>query len=156
MATKAEALAALDAGYRGFREPIAALDDAAYAEPWLGTWGLSQCLAHMEGWYREMTAAIERVGRGERAAPEGVDYSSADTWNEKFALQARSGRAALDAWDEAYRGYRDAASALPDTLFGDDAEKGRPLIGNRLLQSAGIHHFEEHQPELEKWLSARK
>ncbi|MBE0607887.1 MAG: hypothetical protein IH609_00765, partial [Dehalococcoidia bacterium] len=75
MATKAEALAALDSGYQKFRAPLAALDDAAYAEPWLGTWNLSQCLAHMEGWYREMTAAIERVGRGERPTPEGVDYS---------------------------------------------------------------------------------
>ena len=73
MATKDEALAALDEGYRQFREPIAALDDAAYGEPWLGTWNLSECLAHMAGWYREMAGAIERVGRGERPAPDGVD-----------------------------------------------------------------------------------
>lgn len=155
MATKAEALAALDSGFRKFRAPLAALDDGAYAEPWLGTWNLSQCLAHMEGWYREMTAAIERVGRGERPTPEGVDYSNADTWNEKFALRAKPGRAALQAWDAAFRAYRDAASALPESLYGEDAEKGRPLIGNRLLQAAGIHHFEEHQADLEKWLSSR-
>lgn len=156
MATKAEALAALDDGYRKFREQISSLDAAAYAEPWLGTWNLSQCLAHMEGWYREMTAAIERVGRGERPTPEGVDYSDADAWNEKFALQSKAGRGALDAWDEAYRAYRAAAAALPDQLYGEDAGKGRPLIGNRLLQAAGIHHFEEHQPDLEKWLQSRK
>jgi hypothetical protein len=155
MATKAEALDALDDGYRKFRGSIAALDDAAYAEPWLGTWNLSQCLAHMEGWYREMTAAIQRVGRGERPTPEGVDYSNADAWNEKFALEAKVGRAALDAWDGAYLGYRAAAAALPDNLYGEDAEKGRPLIGNRLLQGAGIHHFEEHQPDLETWLRSR-
>lgn len=156
MATKAEALAALDDGYRKFREQISSLDAAAYAEPWLGTWNLSQCLAHMEGWYREMTAAIERVGRGERPTPEGVDYSNADSWNEKFALEAKAGRAALEAWDAAFRAYSDAARALPENLYGEDAEKGRPLIGNRLLQGAGIHHFEEHQPDLEKWLKSRK
>jgi len=155
MATKAEALGALDSGYQKFRAPLAALGDAAYAEPWLGTWNLSQCLAHMEGWYREMTAAIERVGRGERPTPEGVDYSDADAWNEKFALQAKPGHAALDAWDAAYRAYCTAAGALPENLYGEDPEKGRPLIGNRLLQAAGIHHFEEHRPDLEKWLRSR-
>jgi len=110
----------------------------------------------MEGWYGEMTAAVERAGRGERPTPEGVDYSNADTWNEKFALQANPGRAALVAWDAAYRAYRKAAGALPEELYGEDPEKGRPLIGNRLLQGAGIHHFEEHQPALETWLKSRK
>ncbi len=155
MATKAEALAALDAGYQAFRAPIAELAEEAYAEPWLGTWNLSQCLAHMEGWYREMTAAIERVARGERPAPEGVDYSDADAWNEKFAREAKPGRAALAAWDAAFHAYRSAAEALPESLYGEDPERGRPLIGNRLLQGAGIHHFEEHQPELERWLRTR-
>ncbi len=156
MATKAEALAALDAGYRAFRAPIAELGDAAYAETWLGTWNLSQCLAHMEGWYREMTGAIQRVARGERPTPEGVDYSNADTWNEKFALDAKPGRAALTAWDAAFQAYRSAAESLPDSLYGEDPERGRPLIGNRLLHGAGIHHFEEHQPELESWLRSRR
>ncbi|MEJ5220978.1 MAG: hypothetical protein WHT63_03100, partial [Tepidiforma sp.] len=61
MSSKSEALAALDDGYRRFRAGIADLDDAAYAETWLGTWNLSQLLAHMAGWYREMTDALERV-----------------------------------------------------------------------------------------------
>lgn len=156
MATKAEVLGELDAGYEKFRARIAGLGEDAYAEPWLGTWNLSQCLAHMAGWYREMTGAIERVGRGERPTPEGVDYSNADTWNDRFALEAKPGRAALEAWDAAYRGYRDAAGALPDRLYGEDPEKGRPLIGNRLLDAAGIHHFAEHQPDLENWLKSRK
>jgi hypothetical protein len=156
MATKAEALAALDAGYRAFRAPIAGLDDEAYSEPWLGEWNLSQCLAHMEGWYREMTEAIKRVARGERPTPDGVDYSDADTWNERFALDARPGRAALAAWDAAFQAYRRAAESLPESLYGDDPERGRPLIGNRLLFGAGIHHFEEHQPQLESWLRSRK
>ena len=121
MATKAEALGALDSGYQKFRAPLAALDG----------------------------------GRGERPTPEGVDYSDADAWNEKFALQAKPGHAALDAWDAAYRAYCTAAGALPENLYGEDPEKGRPLIGNRLLQAAGIHHFEEHRPDLEKWLRSR-
>ena len=156
MANKQEALAALDSGYTKFREGIAELPDEAFGETWLGEWNLSQVLAHMTGWYREMTGALQRVARGERPAPEGVDYSDSDAWNARFAPQAKAGRAALAEWDEAYSGYRAAADALKDDLFGVDPEKGRPLIGNRLLQGAGIGHFEEHQPQLDEWLSSRR
>lgn len=148
-------LEALDAGYRRFREPIAGLDDAAFQEVWLGTWDLSRLLAHMAGWYREMAGALQRVARGERPAPEGVDYSDVETWNARFAAAALPGRAALADWDEAYRAYRAAADALPEQLYGIDPSSGRPRIGNRLLQGAGIGHFEEHQPELETWLANR-
>ncbi len=156
MTSKAEALAALDSGYTEFRTPIADLDAAAFEETWLGTWNLSQCLAHMAGWYREMTAAIDRVAKGERPVPEGVDYNDTETWNAKFAAEAKTGRDSLADWETAYTAYREAAGALPEALYGVDPEKNRPLIGNRLLQGAGIGHFEEHQPELERWLAERK
>jgi len=155
MADKQEALSTLDAGYNQFRAGIADLPDEAFAQTWLGEWNLSQVLAHMAGWYREMTGALERVGRGERPVPEGVDYGNSDAWNAKFAPQAKPGRAALTEWDEAYAGYRGAAASLGDALYGIDPEKGRPLIGNRLLQGAGIGHFEEHQPQLDEWLRSR-
>ncbi|WP_322795021.1 maleylpyruvate isomerase N-terminal domain-containing protein [Tepidiforma sp.] len=155
MTDKQQMLEALDAGYRRFRESIANLDDAAFQEVWLGSWDLSRLLAHMAGWYREMAGALERVARGERPAPEGVDYSDVEAWNARFAAAALSGRAALADWDEAFRAYRAAAEALPDHLYGVDPASGRPRIGNRLLQGAGIGHFEEHQPELEAWLARR-
>lgn len=155
MADKQEALSSLDAGYDKFRAGIAGLSDEAFGETWLGEWNLSQVLAHMTGWYGEMTGAFERVARGERPVPEGVDYGNPDVWNAKFAPQAKPGRAALTEWDEAYAGYRAAAAALKDDLYGVDPEKGRPLIGNRLLQGAGISHFEEHQPQLDEWLRSR-
>lgn len=155
MANKQEALADLDAGYEKFRTGIADLPDAAYGETWLGEWNLSQVLAHMTGWYGEMTGALQRVARGERPVPEGVDYANSDAWNAKFAPQAKSGRAALREWEQAYAGYRAAAEDLRDDLYGVDPEKGRPLIGNRLLQGAGIGHFEEHQPQLDEWLRSR-
>lgn len=156
MVSKAEALAELDAGYARFRAPIADLEDAAFAETWLGSWNLSQCLAHMAGWYREMTGAIDRVAAGQPPVTSGIDYSDTDTWNAKFSAAAKSGRSALADWETAYTAYREAAGALPDHLYGFDPKKNRPLIGNRLLQGAGIGHFEEHQPELERWLASRK
>jgi uncharacterized damage-inducible protein DinB len=156
MSAKAEALAALDDAYRRFRAGIADLDDAAFAETWLGSWNLSQLLAHMAGWYREMAAAFERVARGERPAPPGVDYSDPEPWNQRFAASALPGRAALADWEAAYSAYRTAAEALPDDLYGTDPATGRPRIGNRLLQGAGIGHFEEHQAELDAWLASRR
>jgi hypothetical protein len=156
MADKSAAVGEMDAGYARFREKIADLPDSAYSERWLGDWDLSQLLAHMVGWYGEMTGACDRAARGERPTPEGVDYSDSDAWNAKFASNAKPGKTALAAWDAAYGRYKAAAQALPDNLYGTDPERGRPLIGNRLLQGAGIGHFEEHQGQLEEWLGSRK
>jgi hypothetical protein len=155
MSDKQDAIAQLDAARDQFRAGIAGLPDEAYGETWLGTWNLSQVLAHMAGWWREMSGGFGRVARGERPAPEGVDYSDPQPWNDRFSAAAKPGKAALDDWDAAYAEYRGAAEALDEGLYGVDPEKGRPRIGNRLLQGAGIHHFEEHQPELDAWLASR-
>lgn len=155
MATKAEALADLQSRYDAFRAGIAELPAPAYAETWLGSWNLSQVLTHMSGWFREMAGAIGRVHAGQPPTPAGVDYGDSDAWNAKFTEHTIPGPAALVEWDAAYTAYRDAAAALDADLFGIDAEKARPKIGNRLLQGAGIGHFEEHQPELDAWLASR-
>jgi hypothetical protein len=156
MSDKEEAIAELQAAHDRFRSSIAGLPDEAYAETWLGTWNLSQLLAHMSGWYREMQGGFERAGRGERPTPEGVDYSDPQPWNDRFAADAKPGKAALADWDAAYDEYRSAAEALDGSLYGVDPEKGRPRIGNRLLQASGINHFEEHQSQLDGWLASRK
>jgi hypothetical protein len=156
MSEKDQAIAKLQSKYDSFRASIADLPDAAYNETWLGTWSLSQLLAHMAGWYKEMTGAFSRVGQGQPPTPAGVDYSDTDTWNAKFAQDAKPGRAALADWDANFKGYRDAAQGLPDSLYGIDPEKNRPRIGNRLLQAAGVHHFDEHQEQLDEWLKSRK
>lgn len=156
MTSKAEVLSTLETRYRDFHTKIAALPDDAYRETWLGEWNLEQVLAHMAGWFGEMTRGIERVGRGERPTPEGVDYSDEDAWNARFASQARPGREGLRVFDAAHAAYLAAAKALPDEQFGMDPEKGRPKIGTRLVQGAGIGHFEEHQPQLDTWLASRR
>ncbi len=146
----------LEAGHARFRDAIAGLPEAAYTETWLGTWSLADVLAHMSGWFREMGGAFERVGRGERPAPAGVDWSDIDGWNATFAQAKKSsGKEALAEWDATYAGYLAAAKALSPDLYGIDAEKGSPRIGNRLITGAGIEHFEEHQPELDAWLKSR-
>lgn len=153
MTEKDDAIAELESAHDRFRSRIAALPDEKYGQTWLGTWNLSQLLAHMAGWYEEMAGAFARVARGERPAAEGVDYSDPEPWNAKFAAGAVAGRAALAQFDAGYAKYLEAARGLDASFYGTDPERGRPKIGNRLLQGAGIEHFEEHQPELDAWLS---
>lgn len=141
--------------YVDFRERIAGLPADVYGETWLGEWSLDQLLAHMAGWWREMAPAFARVANGERPAKPGVDYSDADSWNAAFAIHAKHGIEALDDWDEAFHEYYAAAQGLDASFFGTDPEKGRPKIGDRLLDSSGLHHFAEHRPQLEAWLSSR-
>ncbi len=155
MTDKASLIAELEQKYVDFRELIVNLPPEAYREVWLGEWSVNQMLAHMAGWYREMAGGFARVARGERPAPEGADYSQTDAWNAKFALLAKDGHAALDDFDEAFHEYYAAAKGLGDEFYGIDPEKNRPRIGNRLLDGAGLHHFDEHRPELEAWLRSR-
>ena len=152
---KSAAIAELEQVYVGFRELIVNLPHEAYHEVFLGEWNLNKLLAHMAGWFREMTAAMERVARGERPTPPGVDYSDADAWNAKFAQQSKDGPAALEDWDNAFHAYYAAAKALDESLFGVDPEKGRPKIGNRLIGASGIEHFAEHRPQVEEWIRSR-
>ena len=154
MSDKAAVIGELEQRYNDFRGKIAALPEEAWSESMLGTWNLSQLLAHMGGWFKEMTEAMERVGRGERPVPEGVDYSNADSWNARFAATASPGKHALAVFDYRFQHYVDAANALPDDKFGANAE-GKPNIGNRLLDASGIHHFAEHGPQLDAWIASR-
>lgn len=156
MTEKGPVLHDLELAYQEFRGPLLKLDAAAFGEVFVGEWNLSQLLAHMAGWFREMTPAFGRVARGERPTPPGVDYSNPDEWNQKFAADSRPGKAALRDFEEAWADYLAAAKALPDSFFGKDPESGKLRIGNRLLQGAGLGHFEEHQPEVEAWLKARQ
>lgn len=155
MPDKSASLATLESKYQEFRERISGLPAHAYDEVWLGEWNLAQVLAHMAGWFGEMTAGLKRVANGERPTPEGVDYSDEDAWNGRFAASASPGTGALAAFDAAYANYRDAAIALSEDKFGVDPQTGKPRIGVRLLDGAGVHHFDEHRPQIDEWLSKR-
>jgi hypothetical protein len=155
MSAKQDVIGKLESEYDAFRSTIAGLPEEAYSEQWLGEWNLDQVLAHMAGWWVEMSGAFERVARGERPVPEGVDYSDADRWNAGFAADARHGTAALQTWDDAFTKYANAAKGLNEDLFGVDPERGRPRIGDRLLDASGIAHLGEHRPQVEEWLAGR-
>ena len=155
MSSKSDNIAELELAVASFRARIINLPDEAWHEQWLGHWNLSQLLAHMAGWAKEMTGALGRVAAGQRPTPEGVDYGAADAWNAKFAATASPGRHQIAAFDLRFKEYLEAARQLEEEQFGKSPE-GKLKIGSRLLDGAGIHHFAEHGAELDAWLARRK
>lgn len=155
MPDKDEAIERFEGSRAAFRGRLEDLADEAYGEAWLGTWNLSQLLAHMSGWLREMAPAFERVARGERANRPDADYSDFDAWNDRFAEQALPGRAALEDFDAACSDYAEQARGLSEEHYGVDAERAQPRIGDRLLEGTGVGHFMEHGEQVEEWLSSR-
>ena len=134
----------------GFAQLLAAvdgLDEHAMSKVFYGDWAAKDILAHIAGWHHTMTGALERMGRGERPTPEGVDYSDADAWNAKFVAAMRPQTAATVVADlrQSYANYIRAARALPADRFGEGK------TANRILEASGYGHYAEHLPALQEY-----
>ena len=142
---KKTALAEVDAGFKKLLASVEGLDDAALTKVFYGSWSAKDILAHIAGWQHTMTGAMERMARGEKPTPEGVDYSDADAWNAKFAgaMAPQSAGTVVADLKQSYANYYRAASVLPDDRFGE----GKTV--NRLLEASGSGHYKEHLPALE-------
>jgi hypothetical protein len=139
----------------GFRELLAAvqgLDERAMSVRFYGSWNVKDILAHIAGWQHTMTGALERMGRGERPTPEGVDYSDADAWNAKFAsaMRGQNGSTVLADLQQSFANYLRAAKALPDDRFGE----GKTV--NKLLEASGSGHYKEHLPAIKEFVAKAK
>ena len=147
MANKEDLLKRLDDGYAAFRETFAGLSDVQMTQTWLGDWCVRDILAHIAGWHREMSGGLERMARGERPTPEGVDYSDPDPWNERYAAEKRSLSPAemVADLDASLATFRAAAAALPEDRF----EPGRTV--DRLMHINGIDHYIEHGDQIKQW-----
>jgi len=94
---------------------------------------------------------MERMARGERPTPEGVDYSDADGWNARFTAAMKPQNAATVIADlrQSQMNYMRAARAIPDDRYGE----GKTV--NRLLEASGYGHYDEHLPPLEQFKASR-
>jgi hypothetical protein len=138
----------------GFAELLAAvegLDERQMNKVFYGEWSAKDILAHIAGWQHQMTAALERMARGERPTPEGVDYGDSDAWNGRFAGAMRAQNATTVVADlrQSHMNYVRAARALPDDRFGEGK------TANRLLEGSGYGHYEEHLPALREFKAAQ-
>ena len=151
-ADKASTLKLVDDGYNDLRKAIDGLDNKQLDQTWYDRWSVKQIIAHVMGWEREMTGALERIARGERPTVEGVDYSDGDAWNAKFAHDWTpiSGNTVLAAWGQAHMAFVKAARSVADERYGTK-EDGTPNTINRLLETTGYGHYKEHIGPILEW-----
>jgi len=139
-------LAEADEAYRELQEAVVDLDDARAKTAWLGTWGVREILVHIAGWDREMTPALDRIGRGEAAYPAGA-YDDADGWNARF-VAAREGVKLADVlaeMDGAHRGLVAAAGALGASHLAPGA------AARELFEGTAAQHYREHAAQIREW-----
>lgn len=149
---KAATLKLVDEEYRNLRKAIEGLDAAALERVWFGEWSVKDIIAHVLGWQKEMTGALQRLARGEKPAPEGVDYSDTNAWNAKFALVMKQQlpNTVIADWGQVHQVYLKAAQAVGDDRFGV-TEDGKPKTVNRLIETSGYGHFREHAAQIREW-----
>ena len=147
MSHKDTLLKQLDGGFNAFKELYVGLNDVQMTQTWLGDWCLRDILAHVAGWHWEMSGALERIARGERPTPEGVDYSNTDEWNKHFVAEkgALAPAQMVADVDQSFAAFRAAADTVPEDRF----EPGRTV--DRLLHANGIDHYMEHGGQIKEW-----
>jgi len=144
---KQKTLNELQARFDELLTSVKGLDEAAMNKVFYGSWSVKDIVAHLAGWQHTMTGAMERMARGERPTPEGVDYSDADSWNARFAsaMKAQSAPTVLADLQQSFATYKRAASAIPDDRYGE----GKTI--NKLIEASGTGHYNEHLPEIREF-----
>ena len=112
---------------------------------------MREIVAHLAGWHREFGTGLERMARGERPTPEGVDWSDVQHWNDVFAAGAQGKDKAhvLQEFDDQVARFRRLAEELPEERFGPGK------AATRILDGAGTGHFRTHAAMIRDWLKGR-
>jgi hypothetical protein len=146
MGTRHDIIQTTEQEYVTLRAAVDGLDEAQMREPWLGTWGVRQIVAHIAGWHREMMPALARVARGEPPYAEGA-YDDFDRWNARF-VDARKDVASADLLREMDRSHRDFVSAV-EQLSDEQLVAGSAARG--LVDGIGAAHYREHAAQIADW-----
>lgn len=149
MTDKPSTLSAIDEAKATLDRRLDRIDEAHGSwEGAVGDWSVAQLLQHMHGWLTEMTAAVERMGQGQRPTPEGVDYSNPDEWNPRFVADRgeQTYEEARSALVVAHGGFRTAVARIDDARFGE----GKTI--NRMVEGVVTHHYVEHAEDLDAFL----
>lgn len=132
--------------HQELREVLKGIPAEAMSQPWLGTWGVRDIVAHISGWHQEMVPALERVGRGEAPYPDGA-YDDFDAWNARFvaARTSASTEQLLGELDSSHRAFLAAASTLGEEHFAEKA------TARGLIDGVGPAHYREHTDQIREW-----
>jgi hypothetical protein len=127
------------------------LDEDTMSERFYDGWGVKDILAHISGWQHQMTAALERMARGEKPVPEGVDYSNPDEWNARFAaaMAPQNGTTVVADLRQSFANFVRAARDVPGDRYGEGK------TANRILDTNGYGHYREHLPAIEEFKASR-
>ncbi len=146
MSKKDDMLDRLDDSYTRFRDAFAELPDTHMTEPAFEGWNLCDVVAHLAGWNRVASSTLERIARGERLSPSGVDYSDTKSWNEHFISERRGEppEAVIDDLDKSFSTFRASVDAMPEDWF----EARRIHVGLLLIET---DHYLEHATQITRW-----
>ena len=151
MSPKDELLNRAAQEYKAFYQALDGLNEADLTEVWLGGWSIKEIVAHMVGWHRELTPALERIARGERPFSAEVSYADVDAWNARFAgaLRDRQIEDVLLDFDKSHEAFLRAAARVPDERF----QPGRTAY--KLVDLNSAHHYREHGEQIRAWRASR-
>jgi hypothetical protein len=137
--------------YKAFYQALDGLNEADLTEVWLGAWSIKEIVAHMVGWHRELTPALERIARGERPIPPGVSYDDVEDWNARFAaaMQGRLVEDVLLEFDKSHEAFLRAAANVPEERY----QPGR--TAPKLVDLNSAHHYREHGDQIRAWRTSR-
>jgi hypothetical protein len=138
--------------FQEFRDATADLGEAQLTKPVFDQWSVREIAAHIIGWHEQMTTGFERMARGERPTPEGVNWSDIDGWNKTFVAESGEtvATALIEELDGRVENLITAIQALPDDRFGEGK------TANRMAAGAGYEHLHEHAEEIKQAREAGK
>jgi len=141
----------LEASFAELEKAVAGLTHEQLIEPWYDGWCVRDILGHIIGWHYEMDDVLERISRGEKPVPEGVDYSDSDGWNARFAETWRnaSPEAVVAELPASKELFLEAARQVPDEKY----EEGRAAY--RIITTTGTNHYMEHAPAIVEWRKSK-
>jgi hypothetical protein len=147
MSDKATLLRECETEFEALVRALRGLSEAQMRQVWCGTWSAREIVAHIAGWHREMTPALERMARGERPFAEGVSYDDVDAWNARFAEPAKSAATAdlLASMEASHRAFMAAAAGVPAERFVPDKTAWK------LVDLNGRHHYQTHAQDIAGW-----
>lgn len=151
MPSRDELIRELDNAYNEFRSTVEDLEERVFERKWLDNrWGVREIVAHLTGWHGQLSKGLERMARGEKATPEGEDWTDFDSYNATFAEHAKGKRRdeVLSELDAAVNAFKQSAMKLPEERFTE----GRTAAA--LFNAAGISHFKEHTEMVRSWRNA--
>lgn len=151
MGAKEDLLRQAQEQFQAFKVTLGGLDDKRLTEVWLGTWSIKDILAHISGWHYEMGPALERMARGERPIPEGMNYQDPDSWNARFAAAKKDTLVSelLRELDASHDYFMAQAANIPGERFVPEK------TAYRIVDLNSAHHYTEHGDQIRTWRQSK-